>query len=92
MESTDEWRAALVDKLFALNDEMHKCIEKGNYVENSIMNDELNLLSESTSVTAFIDATIASAITPHAAFAHHILQTRRGGVCPIAVLEVKADN
>lgn len=66
LDSTDERRAALVEKVFALNEELHRCIEKREDVEDSIINKELNLIVESTSVTAFIDATIASAITPDA--------------------------
>jgi hypothetical protein len=64
LDSTDERRAALIDKLIALNEQFRSCIEKCKDVEDSIINDEMNRIVDSTSLTAFIDATIASAIAP----------------------------
>ncbi len=64
IDRTDERRAALINKLFALNEQLYTCIEKCEQAEDCIINDERKQIVKATSVTAFIDATIASAISP----------------------------
>ena len=61
IDSTDERRAALINKLRLSTS---SCIKKCKHVEDCIINDERNQIVEATSATAFIDATIASAISP----------------------------
>jgi hypothetical protein len=58
IDSTDERRAALINKLRLSTS---SCIKKCKHVEDCIINDERNQIVEATSATAFIDATIASA-------------------------------